>query len=139
LAADSPRPPIDTSRIIELAVRANKEETTAWSVHAVGLAYLRAGKVDEAIEWLERSLDDKRAWRESEASCHLVNLLGLAIANQKAHREDRAREWWQRAQELLQTIGKPDADGNLLWPAHSHDLLSVLLLHREAKELFEKK
>jgi WD40 repeat protein/tetratricopeptide (TPR) repeat protein len=140
LAADSSQPPIDGPRLIELAMRGIAEERgAAWTTHTVGLAFLRTGKLDDAIEWFEKSLNDKITWSGPRENCHIVNLLGLAIANSKANRKDRAQEWWKRSQETFDAMGKPDADGNLRWPPHCHDILSIQLLFREASKFFDKK
>jgi len=95
--------------------------------HALALAHVRAGQLDEGLRWCQRSLAAKPADCQQAVS-HLI----LALANHRLNRTDEARQWFDRADQWLQRTAAPNEHGRVLL----HDVpdgLALLILHREAR------
>jgi tetratricopeptide (TPR) repeat protein len=116
-----PRPVAEPARAIAWAKQAVDSGSTAWFVHALGLAHLRAGQWNEAVKQFEES---NAAWGKP------MNLLGMAIVDFRRNRTDAARARLNEAIEAFPTPG----DGQ--WgPA---DRVEMYLLRREAEALAKK-
>jgi len=140
LAVLSPKTELDKTQLIALAVEGLKDGgDSAWGAHTLGLVRLRFGEYQDAINSFEQSLNDRRVWHGSQGSTQIVNLIGLAIANRKANHDDKAREWWGQAEEMIKSMEKTPVESHDSWPMHPHDFLAFQLLLREGRELFGKK
>ncbi len=140
MAALSPKPLLDEKSLVSLALQGIKDVGSwSWSTHTLGLARLRCGQYDAAIESFAQSLKDNRLWNGPAACTQILNLLGLALANHKAQRFDKANEWWRRANDMIEAMEKVPVQSPASWPMHPHDYVEFQLLLREAKEQFAKK
>jgi serine/threonine protein kinase/tetratricopeptide (TPR) repeat protein len=108
-------------------------EEHPWSVHVLGLAYYRAGDYDKAVESFSKGLD-----LAPLRGHHVMNWLGLALAEHKRGRAREARQWLERATTWMETMtrGLPDERGQVM-PAGwtGRHWLQVQLLRREAEQI----
>jgi serine/threonine protein kinase/Flp pilus assembly protein TadD len=111
----------DATRLVQLAETAVRAQAVPHHLHTLGLAYYRAGKFDEAIVYLQKSIAGN--WIANAA-----NWLVLAMAHQSLNRTDEARKWYDQA---VKWIDNPGADP--LDSLHSLDAMACLLLRREAE------
>jgi hypothetical protein len=117
---------------LELPYRLSKAElqsskTMFWSQTEQGALLLRAGKPQQAILLLERSL---------LANCQpgrtVLNWLWLALANQKLGKVKESRQWLDKATDWLdQQECRMPLDTKFLG-MHQHNWLEAHVLHREA-------
>jgi serine/threonine protein kinase/Flp pilus assembly protein TadD len=109
----------------------------AWSMHVMGLARYRAGQDRQAVEWLNKGLEENPAWTERGLSW-----LVLAMAHHRLGQTDEARRWFDKTDEWIEEITpkQPDKEGSVIPPDWNwRDWLMVQLLRREAKEALRKK
>ena len=92
--------------------------------------YLRAGRFQEAIPLLERSLvADGRPGRA------VLNWLWLALAYQKLGNADEARQWLARAAGWLDQQGDRMPLDTPITGLHRHNWLEAHVLRQEAETL----
>jgi eukaryotic-like serine/threonine-protein kinase len=97
-------------------------------LNTLGAILYRAGRVDEAIEQLDRSVVAHGA-----GGTH-YDALFLAMAHHQLGHADEARRWLRRACEAAPVaMRKPDASGPSSWIP----LVEIEMLRREAKTLIE--
>ncbi len=103
-------------------------------LHTLGMAHLRAGNYDQAIERFRESSILMPTWAGN------INTLGQALANHYAGRVDDARKCWQDAKQWSEAAMAKSMDPSL--PAipglHPHDWLTSLILSREVQALIKK-
>ena len=85
--------PLVAVRIAEEAVAA--DGNNLWSQKALGLALYRAGKIEESIEHLDRSVE------LDPVGGHVTAWLLLAMAHHKAGHRDQARARLEQAREWV--------------------------------------
>jgi eukaryotic-like serine/threonine-protein kinase len=117
----------NSAPLVRWGERAVRIQPNAWTKHAMGLAFHRAGRHQEAVAAFLES-EDSGAWRGN-----VTNWLGLTLAYHALGNETEARRWWARATEYLEqtAIERYDEPGRLpvfYW-------LEALILHREAEKL----
>jgi tetratricopeptide (TPR) repeat protein len=106
---------------VELAERAVRGDPSPHFRHVLGLACYRAGRFDEAIEQLHKSIDGK--WNANAA-----NWLVLAMVHHRLGHGNEARKWFDQAARWMEN---PDA----LRSIHQHDSLACRVLRKEAETL----
>ncbi|MFO0912081.1 MAG: protein kinase [Pirellulales bacterium] len=92
----------DTGRVLSIAeerfrLTAGMKDHSVWSPHVLGLALVRGGQTDQAIQCLEN--DQRRA--DLADDIRLSNYLALALAYQQAGRTADANRTFQMAQSQL--------------------------------------
>jgi Flp pilus assembly protein TadD len=126
LATDSGIAP---ARLVGWAEQAVAAAAKPWNLHALGLARLRAGQAEQAVQPLGESETVGNKYGEVWG---VVNWLALALAHHALGRDDEARRWLGRATEALDATS----------PAHlvddrsriaMHDWLEAQVLRREAE------
>ncbi len=100
---------------------AQAQQNQSAARHAIGLALLNLGKLDDAAEYLKQALAVRRQIVASDPARHesrldlAATLVGLAEIDRRAGRAERAREWWGQALPMLtQAIESRPAD-RLAW------------------------
>ena len=97
-------------------------------LNTLGAILYRAGRAEEAIKWLNRSVAAHGA-----GGTH-YDALFLAMAHHRLGHVDEAREWLRRASEVPPVaMRKPDASGPSSWIPR----VEIELLRREATALIE--
>jgi tetratricopeptide (TPR) repeat protein len=91
-AALAPEPPVDPSRLVALAER-GAADRRPWAPYMMGLALHRAGRYEEAIQQLTRSIEADPNW-----SAALLNWPVLAMAHHRLGHADEASRWLARAE-----------------------------------------
>ncbi len=108
----------DTRRLATLAVESSPH--CAWYLHTLGMACYREGQYPEAVEYLEKSAQQR--WE-----AHIANWIALAMAYHHLGEHDKSQQRWLQAGKWLE---KPQA-------LHPHDRVAVKVLHDEAKAVLE--
>jgi serine/threonine protein kinase/tetratricopeptide (TPR) repeat protein len=128
----SPASEVAPSRLIDCAKKALESGTAPWYLHALGLAYYRAGEFEDAIKPLEQS--NAAGWAD-EAKAQ--NWLVLAMAHARASRPDTAHQCLERAR----AIARKAAPGSPGQPARAYavDWGEIQVLLREAESVVEGK
>jgi tetratricopeptide (TPR) repeat protein len=103
----------------------------SWSLTEQGALHYRAGRFQEAVPLLEKSL---RA--DPKVGRAVLNWLWLALANYRLGKAEEARRWLGRAQGWLDKYGDgmPDRAEEELG-LHLHNWLEAHVLRREAETL----
>jgi eukaryotic-like serine/threonine-protein kinase len=117
-------------RLAEKELQGSRE---FWSLTEQGALAYRAGRFQEAVPLLERSL---RANPKPGAA--VLNWLWLALAHQRLGKAEEARRWLGKAQAWLDQYGdgmpaRAEADMGL----HLHNWLEAHVLRREAEALIQ--
>jgi WD40 repeat protein/tetratricopeptide (TPR) repeat protein len=119
----APRAGADPADLVRWGEQAARGDRSPWVLHALGLAYLRAGRPREAIRRLEES-EATGTW-----TGRVVNWLALALAHRALGDDAEARRWSDRALVVLDHT--PPAvfleEGALTMP----DWLEARVLRRE--------
>jgi serine/threonine-protein kinase len=105
---------VEPAEVVRLAERAVGKEKTAWRVHALGLALLRAGQAGGAVQRLTEA--DSLGWRGTAN-----NWLALALVHEARGDRPEARRWLERA--VKQPVPY----------VHPHEAMAYQLLRREAE------
>jgi hypothetical protein len=125
-------PPLPAKQLLQAAEAAIKETSSAWMVHARGLAHLRDGNLDAAAQAFEES--NRLNWGPVGAP---LNALGLALVHAKRNQSNDARrhlaEALAKARELK--IDSPVAPPG--WRLVG-DSAEYYILLREAEALFAR-
>jgi tetratricopeptide (TPR) repeat protein len=124
LRALAPVDPAEAETAVKLAERvlADRNKFTSLNANNAALAYLRAGRLDEAVNQFHRALD-------ADAGDYLVmNWPGLALAYHHLGNAEVAKQWFGKASAFARD--NPEQKG-----MHLHHWLSFHVLLREAKEL----
>jgi serine/threonine protein kinase/tetratricopeptide (TPR) repeat protein len=107
-----------------------------WSIHVLGLAYCRAGKIEKAVECLEKGLKEYADWEGN-----VLNWLVLAMAHQRLQHTKEARHWLDKGRQYVEQKTRSIPEGSdrfapagWLW----RDWLGVLMLQKEAEALLKK-
>jgi len=97
-------------------------------LNTLGAILYRAGRVEEAIEQLERAV------AAHGAGGTYYDALFLAMANHRIGHAEEARSWLRRASEVAPAaMRKPDASGPSSWIPR----IEIEILRREAAALIE--
>ena len=117
-------------RLAEKELQGSRE---FWSLTEQGALAYRAGRFQEAVPLLERSL---RANPKPGAA--VLNWLWLALAHQRLGKAEEARRWLGKAQAWLDQYGdgmpaRAEAEVGL----HLHNWLEAHVLRREAEALIQ--
>ncbi|HEV3260827.1 MAG TPA: protein kinase, partial [Gemmataceae bacterium] len=86
--------PARSVRLANLAVKADPK--APWYLHTLGLAEYRAGRFDQAIQQLQKSMDTDPRWPGQ-----VVNWLVLAMAHHRLGHADEARRWLDKADQWI--------------------------------------
>jgi WD40 repeat protein/serine/threonine protein kinase/Flp pilus assembly protein TadD len=129
LAPGTPADPAQAIRWAKQAVASSPRRT--WYLHALGMAHLRAGEPRQAIERFQESLQ-AGPWE-----AHVLNWLGLALAEQARGQAREARQWLGKADAWLAQKNQEAAGAAVKvfptdWPVFH-------LLHRQATKLLAEK
>jgi tetratricopeptide (TPR) repeat protein len=131
VAGSSYQEGIDPKRLIQLAQTSAGRNTFHPSyLHALGLAYYRAGKPDEALPLLLRSLWGTPTW-----SSQPINWVALALVYQRLGKTAEAKSYLAKFRAWMDESGNGPRYpwGGL--PLHPHDWMECLVLAREADAL----
>jgi serine/threonine-protein kinase len=104
-----------------------------WSTHVLGLAYYRAGRHRQTVEYLDQQLRRKTAWTHEA-----LNWVVLAMAHHHLGQAAEARKWLDKADQWAaeKTRALPLKDGRAAPPGwHWRDWLELVYLRREAAAL----
>jgi tetratricopeptide (TPR) repeat protein len=117
-------------RLAEPAVA--KQPRVAWHLFTLGAAQYRAGKTEDAVESLKKSLESHPAW-VGRGQNHAV----LAMACQRLGRRDEARDWLARGQAWLEETNGAIAKLRFGYATSDYltDWLGGQVLLREAEKL----
>jgi tetratricopeptide (TPR) repeat protein len=98
----------------------------------LGLAYYRAGRYQEAVDWLTKGLKESPDW-----DYQILNWLVLSMAQQRLGHGEEAREWLDKAEQAVAGKGREWPAGAFFAPPgwQWRDWLGVQMLRREAKRL----
>lgn len=98
-ASVCPKETIPWMTVVEWAEFAANAEGMPWQTHEAGLAQLRAGNLDKALEWLNVSLSEERGWHP-ELNQVALSLVHARRADAEAARENLAlaRLWFEGRQ-----------------------------------------
>jgi tetratricopeptide (TPR) repeat protein len=107
-------------------VVADKEQLRSFHVHVLGMAYFRAGQLEEAERELLRSDEAGSDW-----SANFKNWLGLALVHHARGELDEAREWRQKAVDWIKSHPED------YYEPTDHQVFADLLL-REVEQLLGK-
>ena len=133
LKADNGIKPAEGLRLASLAVQSSPK--TPWYLHAMGMTHFRAGEYKQAILRLRESLNADPNWPG-----RVCNWLGLALAHQKLKHAEEAKEWLDKAALWLDKTRQEAATKSFAFLGmHPHDLLSALVLRREAESRIREK
>jgi tetratricopeptide (TPR) repeat protein len=122
----------DWSMPLDLARQAVDEQPrAAWHLYALGIAQLRAGQHQEAVQTLKRSLDVRPNW-VGRSQNHVV----LALACHRLGRVDQARQWLQEARWSLNEADRTLATSKFGFAASDYlsDWLCTHVLLAEAEK-----
>jgi tetratricopeptide (TPR) repeat protein len=111
-------------------VALKRRGSTSWNCHALGRAYFRAGKGQEAVEWLRKSLETQPLLAEG---CQ--NYCVLAMAYHRLGQTQEAQEALVAGARVIDkwTQATLTSGPSLTGPPHWVDWPESLLLYREAK------
>jgi serine/threonine-protein kinase len=127
LAPDSADDPALPGRLAAAELSGNN---AFWSLTEQGALAVRAGRYQEAVPLLERSLAaDGRPGRT------VLNWLWLALAYQKMGKPDEGRRWLDKAADWLDQQGDLMPLEASLTGLHLHNWLEAQVLRQEAKAL----
>jgi tetratricopeptide (TPR) repeat protein len=109
-----------------------KQPRIAWYLYALGIAQHRAGKHEEAIQSLKRSLAVNENWVGRGQ-----NYATLALACHSLNRDEEARQWLSQTRSWLNETNRSAASWTFGYAATSYlnDWLTALVLLREAEKL----
>jgi tetratricopeptide (TPR) repeat protein len=112
-------------------MRGANQPPPAWSLHALGAAYYRAGRPEPAVDRLRESLEAQQDWPG-----HVMTWAFLALAHGRLGHAEEARRWLAKTDEWLEQAGRKiggDAAGfpDDVYPA---DWLIAQVLRREAAQ-----
>jgi hypothetical protein len=125
-SADAPKLP---SRLAQEELR--RDSTAFWSLTEQAALQVRAGRFQQAIPLLERSLVvDGRPGRA------VLSWLWLAIAHRRLGKADEARRWLDKAAGWLDQQGGRMPLDTPYTGLHRHNWLEAHVLRQEAEALF---
>jgi tetratricopeptide (TPR) repeat protein len=93
-------PPGDPADLVRRALKYVTKNKGAAS-YVLGMALLRAGRLEDAASRFEESLAVQRDWMN-----HGLNTYGLALAHLRLGHPDEARRWLERAESWLNRLDK---------------------------------
>ena len=126
MATMSPEENVDWSQVIQWGETAAQEDT-GWYTHVAGLAQLRGGHFDEAIQWLDKSVAS--GWHPE------LNQLALCLLHAKKGNREKAREYLTKAQEWLNNTESKQVDG--YYKVQATDWLEFNVLIQESEALLD--
>jgi serine/threonine protein kinase/tetratricopeptide (TPR) repeat protein len=122
----------DPSCLVRWAERGAKDQPKAPHVlYVQGLAYLRAGRLNESVQYFHASLTDSRHWLD------ISNWLGLALAHHHLGHAAEARSWLEKVRKWIDGQQRERANNAVHFtpPLLVTDWVEVLVLRREAETL----
>jgi Flp pilus assembly protein TadD len=122
----------DPSTLVRWAEPGAKENPQSpHTLYVLGLACLRAGRLDEAVRYFQASMSDPPHWLD------VSNWLGLAIAHHHLGHAAKARSWYEKARTWIDQKQRERANKTLFYtpPLMVTDWVEVLVLRREAEAL----
>jgi tetratricopeptide (TPR) repeat protein len=132
MRALSPESPDDLARLVGWAESSVQRQPHFTTLHALGLAYLRAGRLDEAVRQFQRSIASHRTWNAIG-----LNYYGLALAHHRLGHTDEARRWLEKAEAWFTQLAEVSTVEATSFPPDYHvvDWLEAQVLRREAESL----
>jgi tetratricopeptide (TPR) repeat protein len=127
--------PNDPARLVRWAEPLVAESPkSGWPRHVLGLAYLRAGRYDEAVRQFERSTNEDPTWH---GGAPILNWLGLALAHHHLGHTAEARRSFDAARDWLEQKDREFADKTThpLPPLAVSDWIEATILRRESETL----
>jgi WD40 repeat protein len=101
-----------------------------YSLHALGMAYYRAGQLEEAKQTFQASMQEDPRW-----TAQVLNWFGLALVHHRLGNTDEAQRWREKALHWLNSEAQRNpGQMNTCLPLHPHDWLESQLLKRELNE-----
>jgi WD40 repeat protein/tetratricopeptide (TPR) repeat protein len=122
--------PNDLVRMVRTAVDCPRGwQHSGLPLHSLAMAYLRAGRDDDAIATARQALEKDPGWGRQ----HVLTWLSLALAYQHQGKKDQARPWWDRAKSWLAEEEKRLAEAKRPVPPYLawHDWVWIRQLHAE--------
>jgi tetratricopeptide (TPR) repeat protein len=110
----APKAVPDPMVLVEMAQRAASGDARGYTLHPLGMAHLRAGQVDEAVDRFQESLSITPEW---ERNIRFLNWLGLALAYHEMGEPEEARQWLGKAIDFMQqhhATHTPRLEGQIL-------------------------
>jgi tetratricopeptide (TPR) repeat protein len=126
----------DPAELLRLAtVGLEKSPDASWAWYAVGLAHLRSGNSEAAVQSFESALSGR--WHGGQAHVLPQTWLVLAIAHAGAGRNDEARRAFEHAEQLVKPLFKETQNGTVQrdWT----QWLEFQIFRREAEGLIGRK
>ena len=123
----SAREDANSSQAVSWAEAAAEADQRAWMTHVAALACLRAGRLDESREWLEKSAAS--SWHPE------LNQLAFCLLSLQNGDKQAAGEYFQQAREWREAKEAGRQDG--YYVGQVTDWLEFLILFEEAEALLE--
>jgi tetratricopeptide (TPR) repeat protein/tRNA A-37 threonylcarbamoyl transferase component Bud32 len=127
----------EPAQLVRWAERGGKAKgASAWFLHGLGAAYLRAGQPEEAIYWLEASRKKDPSWAGQG-----MNAIFLALAHQRLGHAAETKHWLEQtdawlamARRRLDEVRKGQVSEPFIFPRglYPADWLIIQVLRREA-------
>ena len=97
---------VDREKVLEWIEKTGVNEAAAYRLHVLGLAYYRAGKYEQAIQYLEKS--NANNWTDPARS---MNWLVLAMAYHQLHNVDQSEQSLKTAHDLIALAAQKQPGG----------------------------
>jgi WD40 repeat protein/predicted Zn-dependent protease len=118
-------------RAVQWGQRAVASDRNAWYLHALGMAHLRAGQFEEALQRFQQSAASN--WNNGPA----LIALSLALGHHHLGHVDESRSWLGKAEDRIKSFTPETLQGVTSLPAT--DWLEMHVLRQEAERLVRKK
>ncbi len=119
---------VDRETVLGWVEKTGVTEAAAYRLHVLGLAYYRAGKYEQAIQYLEKS--NANNWTDPARS---MNWLVLAMAYHQLHNVDQSEQSLKTAHDLI-ALAAPKQPGGPV-DLFAPDWIEYQVLSREADAL----
>jgi tetratricopeptide (TPR) repeat protein len=119
----------DPKRVIQWARLAAESATLSWHSHVLGVAYYRAGDYQEALRWLDDSLE--RPWDMGRP----LNQFAMAMTHRRLGHRERASALLEQSMRTYEAMESGRVDG--AFPGvFAGDWMSIQIYRHEAEALF---
>jgi tetratricopeptide (TPR) repeat protein len=122
----------DPEQLVSWAKSGVAKSRPAWQLHALGLAYYRAGQLEDAIKTLEES--NAGNWRPLS---RVQNGFVLAMAHHRAGNQKESRKWLERSNQTLELERQTSDERLIARKVPVPDWIAIEVLRREAEALVE--